>query len=85
MVEACGRIEGALGLPSGAMGFEIQVETPQSHRRPGWHCARGARMVHASGGRCTSLHYGTYDYSASAASLRSTSRWSIPRRTTPKQ
>ena len=23
-----------------------------------------ARMVHASGGRCTGLHYGTYDYSA---------------------
>ena len=22
-------------------------------------------MVHAAGGRCTGLHYGTYDYSAS--------------------
>ena len=23
-----------------------------------------ARMIHAAGGRCSGLHYGTYDYSA---------------------
>jgi hypothetical protein len=46
------------------MGFEIQVETPQSILGPDG-TALVARMVHASAGRCTGLHYGTYDYSAS--------------------
>jgi citrate lyase beta subunit len=48
----------------GPIRFEIQVETPQSILG-----ADGtvlvARMIHASAGRCTGLHYGTYDYSAS--------------------
>jgi citrate lyase beta subunit len=64
MVLACERIEQAHGLPPGALHFEIQVETPQSILG-----ADGtvlvARMIHASAGRCSSLHYGTYDYSAS--------------------
>jgi citrate lyase beta subunit len=64
MVHACSLIEDAHGLPAGALRFEIQVETPQSILG-----ADGtllvARMVHASSGRCTGLHYGTYDYSAS--------------------
>jgi len=64
MVVACERLETGLGLHSGAMGFEIQVETPQSILGPDG-TALVARMVHASSGRCTGLHYGTYDYSAS--------------------
>ena len=64
MVVACERIESALGLRSGAMGFEIQVETPQAILGPDG-TALVARMVHAAAGRCTGLHYGTYDYSAS--------------------
>jgi citrate lyase beta subunit len=64
MVHACERIEAGLGLPAGAMGFEIQVETPQAIVGPDGS-ALVARMVHASAGRCTALHYGTYDYSAS--------------------
>ncbi len=64
MVVACERLESAHGLPRGALRFEIQVETPQSILG-----ADGtvlvARMVHAAAGRCTGLHYGTYDYSAS--------------------
>ncbi|KQU65364.1 aldolase/citrate lyase family protein [Phycicoccus sp. Root101] len=64
MVVACGRLEAGLGLESGAIGFEIQVETPQSILGPDG-TALVARMVHASAGRCTGLHYGTYDYSAS--------------------
>src|SRR5918994_14149 len=39
------------------------VEQPQSILGPDGS-ALVARMVHASGGRCTGLHYGTYDYSA---------------------
>jgi citrate lyase beta subunit len=64
MVHACSLIEAEHGLAAGSLRFEIQVETPQSILG-----ADGtllvARMVHASGGRCTGLHYGTYDYSAS--------------------
>lgn len=64
MVGVCERLETALGLPSGRIGFEIQVETPQLVL-----AADGtipvARALHAGAGRVTSLHYGTYDYSAS--------------------
>ncbi|SDP66712.1 Citrate lyase beta subunit [Pedococcus dokdonensis] len=65
MVQAAEAIEAALGLGAGALRFEIQVETPQSILGPDG-TALVARMVHASAGRCTGLHYGTYDYSASA-------------------
>ena len=64
MVHACEAIESGVGLPSGAVGFEIQVETPQAIVGPDG-AALVARMLHASAGRCTALHYGTYDYSAS--------------------
>ncbi len=64
MVVACTRIEQALGLAEGSLRFEIQVETPQSVGGPDG-TALVARMVHDSAGRCTGLHYGTYDYSAS--------------------
>ncbi len=64
MVFAAGQLESALGLARGSLGFEIQVETPQAILGPDG-TALVARMVHASEGRCTGLHYGTYDYSAS--------------------
>ena len=63
LVHAAERLEPALGLGTGALRFEIQVETPQSILGPDG-TALVARMVHASAGRCTGLHYGTYDYSA---------------------
>jgi citrate lyase beta subunit len=63
MSYACGEIETALGLGTGTLRFEIQVETPQSILGPDG-TALVARMVHASSGRCSALHYGTYDYSA---------------------
>ena len=59
----CGELESAHGLPEGRLRFEVQIETP-----PAVLAADGtatvARMIHAAGGRCTGLHYGTYDYSA---------------------
>lgn len=61
MVFACKRLETSLGV--GRLGFEIQVETPQSILGPDG-TALVARMIHAADGRCTGLHYGTYDYSA---------------------
>jgi hypothetical protein len=64
MVAVCQRVEREHGLADGRLRFEIQVETPQSILG-----ADGtvlvARMIHAAAGRCTGLHYGTYDYSAS--------------------
>lgn len=63
MVHAAGHLETALGLAAGSLRFEIQVETPQSILGPDG-TTLVARMVHAADGRCTGLHYGTYDYSA---------------------
>jgi citrate lyase beta subunit len=62
-VHAASTIEDELGLADKALRFEIQVETPQSVLGPDG-TALVARMLHASGGRLTGLHYGTYDYSA---------------------
>ncbi len=64
MVVACAAVEEAHGLAPGTLRFEIQVETPQSVLGPGG-TVLVARMIHAAYGRCTGLHYGTYDYSAS--------------------
>lgn len=64
MVETCTVLEDGLGLATGSLRFEIQVETTQS--------VLGAdgtvplpRMVRAGGSRLAGLHFGTYDYSAS--------------------
>jgi citrate lyase beta subunit len=63
MALVCDRLEGAHGLPTGTLRFEIQVETPQSILGPDG-TALVARMIHAAPTRVTGLHYGTYDYSA---------------------
>ena len=63
LVETCGRLETAYGLDAGRLGFEVQVETPQVILGPDG-TATVARLVHAAEGRCTGLHFGTYDYSA---------------------
>ncbi|WP_113905018.1 DUF6986 family protein [Brevibacterium celere] len=64
MVIACRALESEHGLPAGSITFEVQVETPQLILG-----ADGtvpvASALHAGDGRITSLHYGTYDYSAS--------------------
>ena len=64
MVLLCERLEVAHRLPSSSLRFEVQVETPQAVLGPDG-TATVARAVHAAAGRCTGLHYGTYDYSAS--------------------
>jgi citrate lyase beta subunit len=64
MVLACEHLEGETGLRPGSLRFEIQVETPQSILLADGSAAV-ARMIAAAGRRCTALHYGTYDYSAS--------------------
>jgi citrate lyase beta subunit len=52
------------GLPQGRIGFEIQIETTQAILGADGR-ATVARMIEASEGRATGLHYGTFDYSAS--------------------
>lgn len=64
MVAACVNIESRRGLASGTLRFEIQVETPQAILGADGRAVI-APMIHAAAGRCTGLHYGTYDYSAS--------------------
>ncbi|MEZ0069808.1 hypothetical protein ABIA32_005855 [Streptacidiphilus sp. MAP12-20] len=56
--------EQAAGLPAGRIGFEIQIETTQAILGADGR-ATVARMIEAARGRATSLHYGTFDYSAS--------------------
>jgi citrate lyase beta subunit len=63
MVRLCEEFERARELPEGRIGFEVQIETPQAVLGADG-CATVARMIDASEGRCTSLHYGTFDYSA---------------------
>lgn len=63
-VDVMRRLEQAFGLPGRALRFEIQVETPQAILAADGR-ANVAAMLHATEGRCTALHYGTYDYSAS--------------------
>ena len=64
MVTVCAALETGHGLPTGSLGFEIQVETPQLIIGPDGRIPV-ARAIHAGAGRVTALHYGTYDYSAS--------------------
>jgi hypothetical protein len=63
IVEVCDRLERAYELGDGSLQFEIQVETPQAILQPDG-TAGVAAMVRASAGRCTGLHFGTYDYTA---------------------
>lgn len=64
MVVVANALEGANGLPAGRIRFEVQVETPQAILGADGR-APVARFIDAGQGRLSSLHYGTYDYSAS--------------------
>lgn len=65
MAAVCEHMEQTLGLAAGVLRFELQIETPQSIVGPDG-TVLVARMIHASAGRCTGLHFGTYDYTASS-------------------
>lgn len=64
MNEVTSALESGLGLQEGEISYEVQVETPQLIVGPDG-AAEVARALHAGQGRISSLHYGTYDYSAS--------------------
>lgn len=56
-------LEKVHGLAVGTLQFEVQVETAQSVLRMDGTVALPA-IVQAADGRCSGLHFGTYDYSA---------------------
>jgi len=56
-------LEPRLGLAKGSVPFEIMVETPQSILGPDGRVLLPL-LVAAGRGRCTSAHFGTYDYTA---------------------
>jgi citrate lyase beta subunit len=64
MVVLCGRLETAYGLSARSLEFEIQIETPAAVLGTDG-VATVSRLIQAAEGRCSGLHYGTYDYSAS--------------------
>jgi hypothetical protein len=64
MVAVAAALEAANSLPAGRIRFEVQVETPQAILGADGR-APVAQFIHAGQGRVSSLHYGTYDYSAS--------------------
>jgi citrate lyase beta subunit len=61
MVAVCEKLE----RTPGALTFEIQVELPSAVLAADG-TATVATLITAAQGRCTGLHYGTYDYSAAA-------------------
>ncbi|GLY43893.1 aldolase [Amycolatopsis sp. NBRC 101858] len=61
--EVLARLESAYDLPENTLRFEVQIETAQSIVDLDGTLSV-ARIVQAAAGRCTGLHYGTYDYSA---------------------
>ncbi|WP_045742082.1 DUF6986 family protein [Actinoplanes rectilineatus] len=65
MVTLCERLERGYGLSTGTLTFEIQVELPSAVLSADG-TATVAALLTAADGRCTGLHYGTYDYSAAA-------------------
>ncbi|MCG3756739.1 aldolase/citrate lyase family protein [Amycolatopsis sp. Poz14] len=61
--EVLGRLETAYGLADRALRFEVQIETAQSILSTDGTVSV-AQIIQAADGRCSGLHYGTYDYSA---------------------
>jgi citrate lyase beta subunit len=58
-------LEEKLGLPNGSIPIEPMIETPQSIIDRHGNCPLLA-IVQAANGRCRSVHFGVYDYTASS-------------------
>ncbi|WP_327110487.1 aldolase/citrate lyase family protein [Nocardia sp. NBC_01730] len=61
--QLCAGLERGYGIAEGALRFELQIESPQAII-----AADGttpvAEMIGQAEGRCSGLHFGTYDYTA---------------------
>jgi citrate lyase beta subunit len=60
----CALLEPKLGLPPGALRLELMVETPQAIIDAAGRCPL-LGFIEAAEGRCSSVHFGVYDYTAS--------------------
>ena len=63
-VRTCALLEPRLGLAPGAIRLELMVETPQAIIDAAGVCPL-LGFIEAAQGRCASLHFGVYDYTAS--------------------
>lgn len=63
IVDLCAGIEAVHGLPERTLRFELQIESPQAIIAPDG-TAPIAKMIALADGRCSALHFGTYDYTA---------------------
>ena len=64
VAEVCDLLERELGLGHDALRLELMVETPQSIIGADGRCPL-LGFVEAAEGRCSSVHFGVYDYTAS--------------------
>ncbi|MEA3188952.1 MAG: hypothetical protein QOD99_2782 [Chthoniobacter sp.] len=64
VVKLCEIIEKKTGLRDGALRLELMVETPQAIINSRGEIALGS-IIAATAGRCGSVHFGVYDYTAS--------------------
>ena len=62
--KVCAALEKKLGLTDGALRLELMVETPQSIIDRDGRCPL-LGFIEAADGRCSSVHFGVYDYTAS--------------------
>ncbi|MBF6473113.1 MULTISPECIES: DUF6986 family protein [Nocardia] len=63
LVQLCIGLERAYGIAEGSLRFELQIESPQAILAADG-TAPVAPMLTVSEGRCSALHFGTYDYTA---------------------
>ncbi len=63
LVALCDGLERGSGLVAGTLRFELQIESPQAIIAADGS-APIAKMISRSDGRCSALHFGTYDYTA---------------------
>ncbi len=63
LADALDTLERAHGWPSGALGIELMVETPEVLVDPDGRCGLPA-LVRAARGRCVAAHLGAYDLTA---------------------
>lgn len=58
-------LEKKTGMPAGSLRIELMIETPQAIINAKGESGIG-RLVDAAEGRCQSVHFGVYDYTAQA-------------------
>ena len=63
LADACDALEARFGLPAGAIGIELMIETPESVLAPDGRVPLRV-FVAAARGRCRGAHFGAYDYTA---------------------